>query len=496
MLRLCESKDAEMNSSAARKQAQNHPQNGKVTVNAQPSGGAASELKLSINDIGSILPTTSLSFTYNRVHIDFGTFLAKSPSSINSDWKTSGTGCEFLDHHSAKFFEFIGAKRKSKKKVELLDCILANLLSAYGSHSQLLYSRMSAHNPDYLTTIQITDYLEHCGLVVNVIGKANEYEGNQSWMAPTELFKLEIERAKVRVGLRKNYSMLEIRGEDGQPLSITRFKSRHVLDFKSISTSVQMYNQSWLDHDATLFGRPVVPFCRRIFNGDLNHGGRFYGGGHLTLPKDKRAQICIDGEVTIEPDFKSIHYCLLYAMKGIELNPVIDDPYCIEGFDRKTAKLASLILLNSELSRFRSNITKSGNPDNKAIIAQYKEELTRFIMRSSQRLPAKRPIKPKLAHGFIEGMPDHINGADLLDAISQRHSAIADLLGTDRIGLKLQNSDSRIMAATLTQLAAVNIPVLPIHDSLRCRLSDLEATMSAMKLAYKSVTGMNGFIAL
>lgn len=484
-----------MNNSAALKQAQNYLKIWEVTLYAKPRGSKATKFN-TLKNIGCFLPTTSLSFTNHRVHIDFGTFLAKSPNSINNNWKTSGTGCEFLDHHCAKFFEFIDAKRKSKKKVELLDCILANLLSAYGSHSQLLYSR-NKNDTDYLTTIQITDYLEHCGLVVNVIGKANEYEGNQSWMATTELFKLEIERAKVRVGLRKNYSMIEIRGEDGQPLSVTRFKSRHVLDFKRISTSVQMYNQSWLDHDATLLGRPIVPFCKRIFNGDLNHGGRFYGGSHLTLPKDKRTQICIDDEVTIEPDFKSIHYCLLYAMKGIELNPILDDPYLIEGFDRKTAKLASLVLLNSkDLSRFKANITKSGNPDNKAIIAQYKEDTARYLMRAGQRLPAKRPIKPKLAHGFIEGMPNHINGADLLNAILERHSLIADLFGTDRIGLKLQNLDSRIMAATLTQLAAVNIPVLPVHDSLHCRLSDLEITMSAMELAYKLVTKMNGFIAL
>ncbi len=124
--------------------------NEKVTDTPQPSDSKAFELKLSINDLGSCSSISSLSITSNRIEIDRGTFLAKSPNALNDDWTTSASGCEFLESHTMKFFNFIGAKRRSEKKVELLDCILANLISAYGSHSQLLYSRTSANNSEHI----------------------------------------------------------------------------------------------------------------------------------------------------------------------------------------------------------------------------------------------------------------------------------------------------------------------------------------------------------
>lgn len=447
-----------------------------------------------------LVTSTSLSRenypNYNRIYIDKGTLLAKRPNSINADWRTKSTSQhEFLNLHAYKFLSFINCKRVTKKKIELLDCILANLISSSASSSQLLYSRCSANNPNYRTIIQITDYLEQNELIINVIGKSNQYERNQSYMIPTALFDFEVKKANVRVELQKNHSMIEVRNEKGKPLSLSRIKERNVIAFKDASEPVRRYNALWLNHNAKLDGRLLVPFCRRIFNRDLSHGGRFYGGGHLMLPKLDRSRILIDGENTIEPDFKSLHYSLLYAMKGIELNPFCDDPYSITGFDRKTIKLTSLVLLNSEnLSRFKANVTKSAKPQNKAIMARYRDDYNQFIIQKNKGLYARPPVKPQLARGFITGIPEHTNGNDLLNAILERHSPISGLLGTKNIGTKLQNIDSNIMSEILNQLATLDIPVLPVHDSLRCRVSDLAVVISVMKKAYKKITNFEGYV--
>lgn len=480
---------------------ENEPNIQNRRVTSQASGGGACELNTLIDggcgDNGVRLNLTSLNITSHRIVIDRGTYLAKLPHHINSDWCiNSSTGNELLDYHISGLFEFINAKRRTKSKANLLDCIMANLFSAYNTNSQLLYSRNKS-SKDYVTIIQIIDYLEHNQLIINVIGRANEYQGNASWMYPTDKLKSEFERAKVKVELAKDASMVIVRDKGGNEKQLSRIKTRQPLQLREASNPVQEYNQAWLNHDVTLYGNHLIPFCRRIYNEDLNHGGRFYGASHLVLPKAERQFICIDGAPTIEPDFKSIHYCLLYALEGTQLNPLIDDPYLIDGFSRKTIKLASLVLLNSEdLSRFKANVTKSGKPENKATMQRYSEEMTRFIMRSGQCLPCTQPVKPKLSQGFIAGMPDHINGGDLLNAIKTKHSLIAHKFGSDRIGVKLQNLDSRIVARSISILCAQSIVCLPVHDSLRCKNTDVHLVVEAMERAYKAEMNFNGCVTL
>ncbi|MGL6124682.1 MAG: hypothetical protein ACRC1W_17165 [Shewanella sp.] len=442
---------------------------------------------------------TTINIINNRIEIDRGRLLARKPSSLNRDWLMNGgsTGNELLDIHSAPFLARIKAKPSTEAgKVEVLDCVMANLLAAYNTNSQLLYSRRKTGN-DVRSLIQAVDYLEESNLVINVIGKANEFSGNSSWLIPTSLLRHQFEVARVRVALRKDATMVIVRDAAGNEKQLSRFKTRQPKQLREASEPVRAYNELWLNHETTLFGRHLVPFARRIFNIDLNHGGRFYGPSHQTISKAEREQILIDGEPTCEPDFKGVHFTLLYAQVGTQLNPLEDDPYCIEGFDRKTAKLASLVLLNSEdISSFKATVTRSGNPKVKADIAAYEADYELFIKRSSQGLPCTQPTKPKSAKGFIHGMPDGVNGGALYEAISKRHEAISHLFGTPNIGVRLQKMDSEIMALTLQRLADLNIPALPVHDSVRCRTSDCAAVMATMKAAYLAVTGFDGCVTL
>jgi hypothetical protein len=217
----------------------------------------------------------------------------------------------------------------------------------------------------------------------------------------------------------------------------------------------------------------------------------------MIISKEQRQFIQIDYSMTVEPDFKAMHMMMLYARCGIQLDPIKDDPYQLEGFDRKTVKIAMLRLVNSScVKAFKACVTKSGNPKNKERVNQYREDLRRFIMRSSKGLEATNPTKPKVMDGFIDGMPDGIDGSKLLDSIIEKHKPIAHLLGAKNIGLELQNQDSEIMARTLSQLVAVDIPALPVHDSLICRVCDSDTVTNAMRLAYKAVTGFEGCVTL
>lgn len=432
-----------------------------------------------------------LSRTGNLVRVEKGICLAKDTTMIMKDWHVAGraSGIEFLDIHLNGLYAFLGSKRRSKPLSEMLDCVFATLVNCAATGDSLLYGRNSSGTKGNRGIINISDYLESQGFVINLRGKNNQWERNSSFMVTTEKFKVEIERVNVRVALRKGSDALEVRSKEDdkgnrKPLSLARIKLKKPKMYNDVANSVNTYNKLWLDHEVTLDGLHVVPFCKRLFNENLSLGGRFYHGGHIGLPKLDRQRLLIDGQPTIEPDFKALHPCLLYALVGIHLDPILNDPYKIPLYDRDVVKLACLSFINGNRKGFIGNVTKSGNPHNKAMMVEYRQKRITFEQRRSQGLDCDPPKKPKWAKGFIKGMPDNIKGKDLYRALIARHEPIAHLINSPNIGLTLQNIDSNIMAKVLNILCDQDIPALPVHDSVRVKVSDLNRAIGAMKCAY------------
>ena len=61
----------------------------------------------------------------------------------------------------------------------------------------------------------------------------------------------------------------------------------------------------------------------------MDYGGRFYGH-YQNLPKTDRARILIDGTRTVEPDYKAIHFSILYALEGLQF---VGDPYLVPNYE-------------------------------------------------------------------------------------------------------------------------------------------------------------------
>ena len=119
----------------------------------------------------------------------------------------------------------------------------------------------------------------------------------------------------------------------------------------------------------------------------------------------------------------------------------------------------------------------------------YYSKLEVYKVQRALGLKATAPYKPKLADGFIEGMPDGIEGKELLEAIKQTHQPIKHFFGTKDIGLRLQFQDSEIMATAIQSLADNGIPILPVHDSLRCKFDRQQTVRKVMIDAFKLHTG-------
>ena len=420
----------------------------------------------------------------NVTRIEEGTFPAINPFRIETIYRAvADSDPNIIKYWIEEFRAFSNKVRVSKKHKETFSVILANLKLSYISKRPILHSRNTSNGNKLI--IELVDFLVHKGFINLVIGKNNEYQNQSSWFVPSNEYERESERVQIRIELAKGSNFLCLRNEEKEDIVIPSRTLQTSQLISQLSLPVVTYNQLWLNNAATLNGNHVSPFCRRIFKRNLNLGGRFYGGAlsHVNMPKADRRKILINGEPTIEPDYKSLHFSLLYSMVGVDMFTLFDDPYeGIKGYGRKLIKALSVRFVNSEMDVLKRNITRSGNA-NIQQIAEYKSQ--EKWLTENQR---------NAVEGFIENVPLNTEGTDVVNALFDRHPMIKELLKEPDIGLKLQRLDSDIMADCLLILTSKSIPVLPVHDSIRCKLSDLSEVVRAMKTAYRKHTKFHPII--
>ena len=191
---------------------------------------------------------------------------------------------------------------------------------------------------------------------------------------------------------------------------------------------------------------------RRIFSrGDMNKGGRFYNGWWQSIPSIYRGHIRIDDYKTMEVDYSSMSLRIIYALKGINVDPKTD-LYDIEldgwqgADDPRRSHIKTFInaLMNDDKGTFKLPKAKL-----KLIGLEHKELMTKVL---------------------------------------EAHEPIADQL-TSGVGLSTQFLDSQIAELVMTSMMEDNILVLPIHDSFIVRLGYKQWLETTMKTAFREVVG-------
>ncbi|KFE36128.1 hypothetical protein [Thioclava atlantica] len=162
----------------------------------------------------------------------------------------------------------------------------------------------------------------------------------------------------------------------------------------------------------------------RVFNNrSFAQGGRFYGGWWQHAKRYVRPFITIDGQPTVEADFKGLHPAILFAKSGLDIPP---DPYSLvpgiadNEMLRDHAKTTFLALLNAD-----STTKEPRNFDSAA------HGMTAEAFR--QRVKDAFPMLP-------------------------------GIFGTG-IGRCLQREDSDMAEKIMLHFADRGMPVLPVHDS-------------------------------
>lgn len=194
----------------------------------------------------------------------------------------------------------------------------------------------------------------------------------------------------------------------------------------------------------------------RVFSGgdtSLRLGGRFYGPFWVGCPSVMRKYITINGNPTIELDYKGIHIQLLYALRGINYAALKDDPYNLickppeKDPDRDFNKLILLTAINAtKETKARDSVYKQ---------MWKKDELEKY------NLTDKAPIIKKLKQ------------------LKEKHAPIADDITSGK-GLMLQYYDSCVIEQLMQYAARTNTPILTVHDSVICERHKADLILDKM----------------
>jgi hypothetical protein len=201
---------------------------------------------------------------------------------------------------------------------------------------------------------------------------------------------------------------------------------------KSVSWAY-MEEGRWLDL------QPVELELTRKFKFDYNSGGRLYCIAQ-NLPKVTRRTLTVNGNPTVELDFKSLHPTMLYHFAGLDAP---EDCYLIPNAKRENIKQVLLTALNAK--------TRQGAKQSVVNTLEVKHDEAERLMKACEVLH-----EPISQHFYCSSWR------------------------------RLQYLDGSITMDTLSDLASHGIPALPIHDSYIVEVKHEGRLKDAMSRAYQN----------
>ena len=232
------------------------------------------------------------------------------------------------------------------------------------------------------------------------------------------------ETQTMRDNLRKLNDLLE-----GSEIATTRPATAHI------------------DFDSDFSGQATDLY--RVFNnGDFNQGGRFYGGWWIHAKKHFRRKITINGEATIEADFKGLHPAILFAKNNLQIPP---DPY-------------ALIPGVTENPTLR-------DPAKTTFLA---------LMNAGPRGTTEPKDFDKKEHGMT--------AKAFRQTVKDAFPMLPGIFGTGQ-GLFLQREDSDLAERIMLYFADKGIATLPVHDSFIVAERHKDELVQVMLATFKDAYG-------
>ena len=439
-----------------------------------------------------LTPQIEMFFFYLKLDralmLDNGSFTRNNYSNVVNEIDSA-----VLDSLLEDYFSTLTMKRIHKKSHSVgLNMIVANLIQSFFTKRLLLISRMNGvvqeNNPsniDNRLIARLCDWLSDEGYIELLIQPKQHPSRAQSAIYATE----KLIRRVINYRVIQSGNPVVMRNKLKEEIKIPNKKSV-LLKVKSHREVLENYSDLMADVLVTLDDIQIPVHGRRIFNNStIDLGGRFYAS-YQSLPPSDRKRIKINHEKSIELDYKTLHFNLLYSQVGTKL---VGDPYIVDGYDRAVIKEISLMLLNIDskdgLKQLARMITNSGKPKNLEAANQYDKQRALYDRQLTRGLRVYAPEKPYSIRYHIDQIPENTDGKKLVSDLLERHTAIRHLIGSNDIGLKLQNMDSNIIKDVMRLATSEGIALLFVHDSCICKHRDKARIKEIMLDVYKDVTG-------
>jgi hypothetical protein len=200
----------------------------------------------------------------------------------------------------------------------------------------------------YEAARDVTDALKKTGLIVVV--REPKKRHNATIYRCSDSFAQQLEAQHEPLAFKLAYNdIIEVREPKGDCFGRREKKARIPLSrfpreaIKAEQERLRRLNEylsqyPFVDAD----GRPVDTTLKRIFDGDLEHGGRLYGAYQVERERD-RLKSTLAGEPVCEIDFKASHVSIAAALLGhpgrLPQDPYWAIPWVHTARDRKAAKL-------------------------------------------------------------------------------------------------------------------------------------------------------------
>ncbi|MBL1123907.1 MAG: hypothetical protein D8M26_13615 [Ignavibacteriae bacterium] len=223
----------------------------------------------------------------------------------------------------------------------------------------------------------------------------------------------------------------------------------------TINTSIPLIG---FCHNNYMFYKKLDCRLKRVFNDSVfNRGGRFYDADYQMLSEEERSWITINGNSTVEIDFKCFHPRILYHEKEIDIK----------------ADLYRMVLPEPEL---RGAIKKMLN----------------IMINCNGDYQAKKAFEEDLdededGEQIKEAMIKHkISSWDLIKAIRKVHKPIEDYFGSND-GKNKQYKDSIIAMRIMKYFMKKKIACLCVHDSFIVEEKCCDELYQVMIVEYKKM---------
>ncbi len=376
-----------------------------------------------------------------------------------------------LDWLCAQWQASYARKRNQREQQKFSDCaetVLVNVLRAHvkkcgmsvgiGRQKQRL-DRESRYRPAYMTTHRFRmalDWLLSTDLIC-ITADGYQYGDNAQHtrfaMTSKSIQALYTEQLTMKAfKTAEPDEVLILRDSEKQPTKYLDTRQTHAMRAALLlingvnghaditSTKSLGYEDISKDYADLAFSENAK-YLRRIFNnGTFEQGGRFHGGWWQYVRKHVRRTVRINGERTVEVDYRGFNPAVLLAKANATIPA---DPYsAIKGV------VAGSVLRDHA-----------------------KSTLAAFLNAQSRHIAEPR--------GFDEGKHG-MTAAEFRQAVLDAYPMVQNLIGQDA-GLKLQREESDLAERVMLHFVRQGHPILPIHDAFIVQSHLRDELVSVMK---------------